>query len=547
MNQALHIFSKDTRHLRWEILVSLALLAAYLWVAPVEWRRSFGTGANESLYVEMSVVLTALSVLVPVSWWLVITRAVHEENLLGDQQWWVTKPYDWGNLLGAKLLFLALFVFAPIFVVECVLLAEVGFHPMAVLLPLALHVAVLGVVFVLPLLAIATVTSTLARSTLTVLGLLLAMLTAVLSLQYVLDRGGFSFDVPGTGWPLVILFVAVTGVAIVLQYARRRVWRARLTMIATLVLVFAAGSVTGSPLLIAMVYRPGSEPLQFALNPAGKSLAAPAGTGDVVGISVPVKVSGIAPESGIVIEGAQATLEAVDGRRSATGWQSQFAGVYRPGDDPKATPGAIADSTESLSVRTTRGFLEREVGKPVTLHLHLAVAELRAGKPMQIAMPDHEFAVPGFGICAPREFSSSGQFNTLSCYAALREPAKTLIHVQWFDQPCSADRGSQPTVQGEGWAGGLARGTGLGMNPVMQVAFSLSMGFALSDSHGSIGDRYARPRFLCPGTPITFTPYRLVRRAEYDATFANFVIPQEELQNTGQPPGIYSYGVSVGN
>lgn len=527
MNQALHIFGKDTRHLWWEILVSLALVAAYLWVAPMEWRRSLGAVANESFYVEMGLVMGALSVLVPVSWWLVITRAVHEENLVGDQQWWVTKPYDWGNLLGAKLLFLALFVFAPIFLVECLLLAQAGFQPMTVLPALALHVAVLGVVSVLPLLAIATVTSTMARSTLTVLGLLLAMLAAVLLLQYTLDRGGFGFDVPGTGWPLVILFVAVIGAAIVLQYARRLVWRARLTMIAALVLVLAAGSVTGSSLLIGMVYRPGSEPLQFALNPAGKSLAQQAVPGKFVEISVPMWVSGIAADGGIVVEGEQTTLEAADGRWT-TGWQSE-SGVYLPGDDPNTTP--------SLFIRMSRSSFEREVGKPVTLHLRLAVAELRAGQPVQIAMPAHEFAVPGFGICAPREYSASGQFSSLSCRAAVQEPAKTLIHVKWSDLPCSAQPNSNAVVQGEGWTGDLSRGTGLGLNPVLEV------GFMLSNAEKMVGKAFAGPRFLCVGTPITFTPYRLMRRSEYDATLANFVIPQEKPL----PLGSYNYGVSVGN
>ena len=80
MNQALHIFSKDTRHLRWEILVSLALLAAYLWAAPYEWRQAFGgLGANVVFASEMSLIVGALTVLVPVSWWLVITRAVQDE------------------------------------------------------------------------------------------------------------------------------------------------------------------------------------------------------------------------------------------------------------------------------------------------------------------------------------------------------------------------------------------------------------------------------------------------------------------------------------
>ena len=65
MNQALHIFGKDTRHLWWEILVSLALTAAYLWVAPSEWRHSMFEA--DALAAEMQLIRSLLAVLVPVS------------------------------------------------------------------------------------------------------------------------------------------------------------------------------------------------------------------------------------------------------------------------------------------------------------------------------------------------------------------------------------------------------------------------------------------------------------------------------------------------
>lgn len=40
--------------------------------------------------------------------WVFLTlRVVHGETLVGDRQWWVTKPYEWWKLLLAKELFLS--------------------------------------------------------------------------------------------------------------------------------------------------------------------------------------------------------------------------------------------------------------------------------------------------------------------------------------------------------------------------------------------------------------------------------------------------------
>lgn len=528
MNQALHIFGKDTRHLRWEILVSLALTGAYLWVAPYEWKQAFGLGANVMFASEMSLIVGALAVLVPVSWWLVVTRAVQDENLVGDQQWWVTKPYDWGNLLGAKLLFLAAFIFAPVFVMQCVLLRWAGFDPMAVLPALGVRLAILGLVIVLPLLAIGTVTSSIARSTLTVLGVLLAIVAALAMLvNYAMTNG--DFEISGMGWIFEVVIVAGIGAAIVLEYARRLVWKARLIMVGTVALLIVIALFPTTSSMMGRVYRPTSGSLQFALDQAGKSYAQQVMSSRVVAISVPVTVSGIAPGDGAVIEGAQATLDGSDGQQWITPWQAQYAGVYLPGDD--------LIRTGNLTVRTKRWFHEREAGKPVTLHLRLAVAELRADKPVQIALPNHEFAVPGFGICMPVERSVPGEFGNLSCRAAVRGPMKTLIKVRWSDAPCSDQEGSSANVQGEGWAGSLEPGSGLGLNPVEQVGFDLSNAYKMIN-----GVQTPRPRFLCPGTPITFTPYRVVRRAEYDATFANFVMPKDGAE----APGPYGVGVRVG-
>ena len=69
--------------------------------------------------------------LVPVSWWLLISRAVHAEALVGDRQFWITRPYEWKSLLAAKLLFLAIYIYASILLAQCALLRAAGFHPLS--------------------------------------------------------------------------------------------------------------------------------------------------------------------------------------------------------------------------------------------------------------------------------------------------------------------------------------------------------------------------------------------------------------------------------
>ena len=456
-----------------------------------------------------------------------ITRAVQDENLVGDQQWWVTKPYEWGRLLGAKLLFLAAFIFVPVFVLECVLLVWAGFHPTAVLPALGLHLASLGLVIVLPLLAIGTVTATIARSTLTILGLLVVLVGALVGLSYTTQNG--AFGVPDSGETVVLLFFAVVGAAVVLQFARRLLWRARLMMIAAIVLLLLAVFLPTSSGTVAAAYRPASGPLHFAYNTGSQSRVTSSSPGNLVAISVPVTVSGIAPQTGLAIEGAQATIESPDYKRWTTDWQSQYGGVYLVDTDP--------DSSRNVYIRLKRSFARGEAGKRLTLHLRLAVAQLSAGEAVRAAIPDHEFAVPGFGICALAQNATGQYSNPLNCRSAVREPVQTLVRVQWSDVPCSTRRGDDAWVRGEGWAGSLGAGNEFGLNPVVQV------GFFLSNNYKKDGDKIGGPRFLCPGTPITFTPYRVVRRAEYDATFVNFIMPKEEEQ----PQGGYSVGVRVGD
>jgi hypothetical protein len=97
MKQILHIFAKDCRHFWPEILISVALVGALVRIYPSTWL------ANSGLYavagggflpgmLDAGFFAALLTALVPVSWWLLIARVIHAEALVGDRQFWVTRP-----------------------------------------------------------------------------------------------------------------------------------------------------------------------------------------------------------------------------------------------------------------------------------------------------------------------------------------------------------------------------------------------------------------------------------------------------------------------
>ena len=89
MSQTLHIFRKDIRHHWPEILVSLLLLAAFVWHERAEWSGNFPS------FSLLQILFSFVDTLLPLSWCLMIVRLVHEESLVGDRQFWVTRPYEW--------------------------------------------------------------------------------------------------------------------------------------------------------------------------------------------------------------------------------------------------------------------------------------------------------------------------------------------------------------------------------------------------------------------------------------------------------------------
>src|SRR5258708_1970566 len=131
MYQILNIFRKDLRRYWREIAVSVALLVAYAWNDVKGWAGERNMAAYGSIggLVSHQFLSGLVVVLLPVAWAFLIVRVVQGEALVGDRQFWITRPYEWQKLLAAKVFFVVLTINLPLLIVDSVLLAKAGFPP----------------------------------------------------------------------------------------------------------------------------------------------------------------------------------------------------------------------------------------------------------------------------------------------------------------------------------------------------------------------------------------------------------------------------------
>lgn len=148
--QAVHIFKKDARRLRWPAAISLALLAIATWFSCV----SVDSGQLQTPWGAMPAGLVFLS------WWYLAVLSIHGEPLIGDREFWLTRPYLRTSLVLSKCLFLLAFIHLPVLIADITILLLYDYAPLDFVISLISHQ--LGIAFmVLPFVALAYVTSTL--------------------------------------------------------------------------------------------------------------------------------------------------------------------------------------------------------------------------------------------------------------------------------------------------------------------------------------------------------------------------------------------------
>ncbi|HMF89557.1 MAG TPA: hypothetical protein VKL40_02865 [Candidatus Angelobacter sp.] len=500
MSQIIHIFCKDVRHHWIEILLCQAALVAYCWNVVRQWSNFFPDALS-----------TVIPLVLPLTWCFFILRMVQDESLVGDRQFWVTRPYQWKNLLAAKILLILVFLNLPIFVAGAILLAKAGFSPAPHVLGLLWMQLLLFALPFVPLLALSAVTRSVTQGFLTLLTLFVLMI-GITVIPLLFSRRiahfsglyGVSWSAP-TGFNDVgdLLFVLPCLVAIGLQYSQRKTAQSRLWLV--------GGVLAAVTISLASAYAKGNQDpyphperstIQFhvALDPVNLTPPKrPVEPDESVPVGLPLSASGVPANSLGWVRGIRVVLEAPDGYRWDGRWASNQLLV--PGDNRwRAMFEMDYDDYQRL--------------KPVPLKARVTVSAdiFREHGFETITTTAGEFAVPGVGRC---RMWRRGQ-GMLYCNSPLVRPGMVVVRLDPASSTCPAEDLRPPAVppkplEGLPYAWQPARDSRLPQGGVSPVATSFFPFWAFTDRVS-----------ICPGTPLDFTFPEFIENVRRDFEIDNF-------------------------
>jgi hypothetical protein len=446
MREILHIFRKDVRSLWWEIAVTLLMLAALAWMEP---RTTPFWNAQTKL---LNGAAQSLKIMLVLGWWLLIASVVHQEPLPGDRQYWLTRPISWVRLLGAKLLFFLVFVHVPLFLADCVILAQAGFTPAEHLSGLLTKQVFTAALIVSPAVMLAAVTKGFAQMVLWAFGTLAFGILAVTVLSH-----GSSVGLGALSWMNLVLCAVIslagTAATFLLQYRdRRTAWS--WTVVAC-VAVSTALSLSLAPWETAFAIQShlsrqpiDSQAVRVSLAPG---LARPA---DRYRPSYPKFVP---VEFALQITEVPDSLEVVCDRVAAT-IQTPGGEIWRSGWSTFNSAGPVSGGYWT-TINVNRAFLERVKDQPVRLHGSLCLTLFGNRKTARIPAQMAWSAVPGVGFCGTAG-SEPGSLR-VACRYAFEGPSRLWIRLvdretgfastaqlrgRWSYSPLPANPGISPSV-----------------------------------------------------------------------------------------------------
>jgi hypothetical protein len=522
MKLILHIFLKDVRHLWREIAVSLALLIAFGRSVPDSWvhpgSRGYGTFVGGFGFFNLESWARMLVVLVPLAWLFTVVRAIQGESLVGDRQFWVTRPYDWRQLLAAKLLFLLAFVNLPMLVLDLFLLARAGFAPGRYFAGLFWMQLLVTLILLIPVAALAAVTASVVQLLLTLFVIAIYMACSSVLAQHIPASNFTSTD------PLpTILLIATPFAVIALQYARRRTALARwliLGLMGALILITVAAPYRT---LINRQYPPlrsGEQPpFELALGGNPGMWQPVRGTHpEDVGIILPLTISRTAPDSILVMQGSQVELEGPNGLKWNSDWTSMNSMNFLPGEN-----------FFSVSLAMPRSIYDHLIHSALKVRVSLAFTLYEDANRRTFVVPPGTFTLPDASLCSAMPIESSMQLGfppMVTCLAPLHRPTSLFLTLKLPESTCPLRQGQPPLPPdsfGRGWIHSSDSPAEFGISPVSQ--FELAP-FTYSNVP-SYPDSSARPLTgICPGTPLTLSNPRKVRDTQLTQQLEGFRLPE---------------------
>jgi hypothetical protein len=481
MKQIFHILRKDLRRLWIEIL--LVLLAVVTSVR-VNWLQTHPDPPTQWYLRDLLVTLMLFFV-----WWFTIARLIQEESLVGDRQFWITRPYERSKLFAAKLLFFVLVICLPYFVAIQISLKLGG----AALAPNAAESIgeMLGftVVISLPVAALATITRKISHWLIAAVGLLICFI-AFAGFDSSIERSNVSAASDSVEFLEFGTFFILCATIVVIQYARRKTWASWLLMAFAIgfnPFIMAAAPYrnllerkyvllpsTHEPILHASVIEFSEQKEPEPLDPKVKKLY----------LYFPLRVSDLRQKHILDLNAVAIVIDTQDGFHWQSEWQNNSGHLYS------------YTATIQIPVLMDRQIYDQVHLAKSQVRLLFAVTDLEETESYKI-VAKRDFDVPKFGHCWLG--SLDGYVN---CRTTSPSPELELLSLKSDDFHCpvaeNVDRKLLP-------AGAIAHDLNDSSDDQIGPFHLRSFHFLQWYSPGVPAELSPR---VCEGTPLTASSYK---------------------------------------
>lgn len=463
MIQSLHILRKDIRHLWVDLTLYAGLLVASSVTIPMGWNGA--NGANAGLLVFAGL----LNVLIPLLWLVLIARLIHDESLVGDTQFWITRPYTWASLLGAKLLFILLCLVLPFALAQWAVVLQGGLNPLHSIAGQLLILLVTALIVWLPFTVVAAVTSTVQR-------MFMSMLAVVIfwgaALTFIGSTAGRRMPLPFASEVFAIVIGGLLIGILLYQYASRNTFASRIALVATALLFvvlfscLVGGEVQAPINLFVRHHYPLSTDGSLRLVFDSSSIPSQdQGKGEhildkQVIVRLPVSMQGLDPTAQLDDQNVSFTID-------APGYH--YTSPWRPADLEEDT----------LMLLIPQRALDEAHGSNVRVHLSEVAQRLLPDTPQTVTVAD-SFSIPGNGVC--HLIANLSGYN-VSCRYPFQISSRTTIRATVANVSCSIPGATHAGIETLG-----ARSRGTGIDPTIEVPLRLG---------GTV----------CPGTQLSFVTY----------------------------------------
>jgi hypothetical protein len=367
-----------------------------------------------------------------------VISVIHEDRLVGNRQFWVTRPYSWRGLLLAKALFVLMFVNLPIFLSQIAALAENGLSPLHYLPQLLWRQISLTAGLFLTIAVLAALTANLVQVMLVLIAGYAALAVGVILLArtFTVSAGSLSMGcaAPIDNAVLLAIQVFFSVSVCVLQYSRRAPLAARCLFVCGIStsLGFVHVVPWGSEFALAARSLPAVDPAAVRLAPDYPRDVIDSGPTyfdrGMQPLFLPIQVTGIPDGMAVYSERVLLTVETAGGERWSSGWSnsSQVRDktlAMEPAE--RLLPGAGAPYM--LQANVDGSFFDNFSTEHVHLHAKVAFTMLGPAHVTQLAPEGRPTAAPDGSFCS---YSKRQAYVSVSCFSPLKPATMRVVRIQ---------------------------------------------------------------------------------------------------------------------